>query len=134
LYHEVISDNVAKDIKLPEHHPKEVEPFTREEVRILIDSANDFFRLYLAIGFYTGMRRGEILGLMYSDIDFENRVIHVKRSITNGKISTPKTQKSIRTVPIFDDLVPYLKRPKNSLWLFPSQDGTYLKNFIGTRK
>ena len=134
LDEEVITDNVAKEIKLPEHHPKEVEPFTPEQVRKLIDNANDFFRLYLAIGFYTGMRRGEILGLMYSDIDFEARTISVRRSITDGKITTPKTHKSIRTVPILDDLLPYLKKPKHSLWLFGSKDGTVVRNFNSTRK
>ena len=110
------------------------EPFTPEQVRKLIDNANDFFRLYLAIGFYTGMRGGEILGLMWSDIDFESRTISVRRSITEGKITTPKTHKSIRTVPILDDLLPYLKKPKHSLWLFGAKDGSVVRNFNGTRK
>lgn len=134
LDHEVIKVNVAKDIKLPVHHPKEVEPFTPVQVKKLLDNSNEFYRLFLAIGFYTGMRRGEIMGLMYSDIDFEAKIIRVKRSITEGKISTPKTEKSIRSVPIFDDLLPYLKKPKNSLWLFPNINGSHLTHFGGAKK
>jgi len=134
LDHEVINVNVARNIKFPKHYPKEVEPFTREEVVKLLDNANEFFKLYLAIGFYTGMRRGEILGLMYNDIDFENRTISVKRSVTEGKVSTPKTEKSIRLVPILDDLLPYLKKPEKSLWLFSKSDGSHLKYFNRNRK
>ena len=66
---------------------------------------------------------------MYSDIDFEKKIIHVKRSISEGKVTTPKTKGSIRQVPILDDLLPYLKKPTNSLWMFSRQDGTRLGRF-----
>ena len=126
---EIIKHNVAKGIKLPTHYTEEVEPFSSKEVKLLLDNANDFFKLYLAIGFYTGMRTGEILGLQYTDIDFEKRVIYVSRTIGEGKISTPKTRKSIREVPILDDLLPYLKKPTNSIWLFSKKGGTRLGRF-----
>ena len=126
---EVIKHNVAKGIKLPTHYTEEIEPFNSEEVKLLLKNANSFFKLYLAMGFYTGMRTGEILGLQYSDIDFDKKVIYVSRTIGEGKISTPKTRKSIREVPILDDLLPYLKKPANSLWLFSRKDGTRLGRF-----
>ena len=126
---EVIRHNVAKGIKLPSHETQEVEPFSRKEVKLLLSKANDFLKLYLAIGFYTGMRTGEILGLQYSDINLKERVIYVRRTVGEGKISTPKTKKSVREVPIFDDLIPYLKKPSNSLWLFSRKDGTRLGRF-----
>ncbi len=126
---EVIKHNVAKNIKLPAHYTEEIEPFSSEEVKVLLDKSNDFLKLYLAIGFYTGMRTGEILGLQYNDIDFKRKVIYVSRTIGEGKISTPKTRKSIREVPIFDDLLPYLKKPTNSIWLFSRKDGTRLGRF-----
>ena len=123
---EVIKHNVAKGIKLPTHYTQEIEPFSGEEVKLLLKNANSFFKLYLAIGFYTGMRTGEILGLQYSDIDFDKRVIYVSRTIGEGKVSTPKTRKSIREVPILDDLLPYLKKPSNSIWLFHKKNGSRL--------
>lgn len=126
---EVITQNVAQDIKMPSHKPDEVEPFTGAEVKLLLRQADAFFKLYLAIGFYTGMRMGEIIGLMYSDFDFENKVIHVKRSIYKGSVTTPKTEGSIREVPILDDLLPYLKKSGKSLWLFHSPDGSRLNTF-----
>jgi integrase len=126
---EVIKHNVATGIKLPTHYSEDIEPFSEQEVRLLFNNANEFLKLYLAIGFYTGMRTGEILGLMYSDIDFDKKVIYVKRSISEGKVTTPKTRSSIREVPILDDLLPYLKKPARSLWIFSRQDGTRLGRF-----
>lgn len=128
---EVIKHNVAHNLKLPSHKPKEVEPFTPVEVRMLLDNANPFYRLYLAIGFYGGLRTGEILGLMIGDIDLKRRVISIRRSISDGELTAPKTEKSIREVPILDDLVPYLKFSKKSLWLFPKDDGSHLKGTHG---
>lgn len=126
---EIIKHNVAKGIKLPTHYTEDIEPFSSDEVKLLLKNANSFFKLYLAIGFYTGMRTGEILGLQYSDIDFDKKIIYVSRAIGEGKVSTPKTRKSIREVPILDDLLPYLNKPNNSVWLFSKKNGTRLGRF-----
>ena len=126
---EVISQNVAANIKMPQHKPNEIEPFAGKEVQLLLKNANEFFKLYLAIGFYAGLRMGEIIGLMHSDFDFDKKVIHVNRSIYKGKVSTPKTEGSIREVPILDELIQYLKKPGKSLWLFQGADGLHLNCF-----
>ena len=126
---EVIKHNVATGIKLPSHYSEDIEPFSEQEVRLIFTQANEFFKLYLALGFYTGMRTGEILGLMYSDFDFKKKIIYVKRSISEGRLTTPKTRSSIREVPILDDLLPYIQVPSNSLWLFSKQDGSRLGRF-----
>jgi integrase len=61
------------------------------------------------IGVATGMRRGEILGLSWKDIDLESGVIHVCCSLTNhGEIKTPKTKSGIRTISIDDETVKHL--------------------------
>jgi len=122
--YEHIKDNVTDNIKLPSHQKKTIEPFSQEEVIRLLNNANPWFRLYLAIGFYTGMRTGEIMALTRADINLKYRVIHVRRSVTKNKVSSPKTEMSTRDVPIFDDLVPYLKKLPKTIWLFPKVDGT----------
>lgn len=134
IEHEHISDNVAKDIKLPIHHKKEIEPFSPNEINEILSKANDWLRLYLAIAFYTGLRTGEILGLMRSDVDIDRRVIYVRRNITKGKITTPKTKTSIREVPIFNELIPYLKSMPKSMWIFHTEDKKPLKAFAGNRQ
>jgi len=101
----------------------QIEPFSSEEATKILQHSNEWYRLFLAISLYTGMRTGEALGLMRSDIDIKNRVIRIRRSISKGKITTPKTESSIRDVPILDDLVPYLKFLPKSIWIFPTQEG-----------
>ena len=62
---------------------------------------------------FTGMRRGEILGLRWEDIDFEQKLITVNRAVsytTNQPIvSTPKTSNGYRIVPLDPQLEEFLK-------------------------
>jgi integrase len=129
IEYDEITDNPAEHIKLPKHIKPTITPFTPEEVERLIASADGYFKNFLAISFYTGMRTGEVLGLMHGDIDFDTMTIKVVRSVTKGKCTTPKTESGVRRVPIFSHLVPYLKeqmRGGNSLYLFSCVDGKHL--------
>ncbi len=108
--YEHIDKNPARNIKLPKHKPtREMQPFTKEEVRILLDNAEGWFKNFLAVCFYTGMRHGEILALRWNDINFNNMTINITKAKRHGRINTPKTENSIRTIPVFEPLVPYLK-------------------------
>jgi len=131
---EIIKDNIAENIPLPKHSKQEIEPFSSEEVATLLKEANGWYKLFLAISFYTGIRTGEALALMQSDIDLENRVIHIRRSMSRGKLTTPKTQGSIRTVPILSDLVPYLKQLPKTMYLFPQKNGKLYLAVSGQKK
>jgi len=110
---------------------EDIQPFTAEEVERILKVAPIPLKNYLAIGFYTGMRSGEILGLQVSDIDFASNIISVRRSISKGIISTPKTKNSVRDVPLFNVLKPYIEsqihlaRKDRSLFLF-SKNGEHL--------
>lgn len=65
---------------------------------------------------YTGLRRGELLGLEWSDVDFKNKTISVSKTLVtiNGKLSTqsPKTKRSARTISLDDSTVQILKEWK----------------------
>jgi len=104
---------------------EEIHPFSQEEVVKLLEHTSGDLRTFLAIGFYTGMRAGEILGLQISDI--EDDTISVKRGLSKGKVSTPKTKSSVRRVPMFDVLRPYIKEQMQksikakSIWLFQNE-------------
>ncbi len=123
-----LDNNPADHIKLPQHHKKDVEPFTPEEVGQLIDAADGWLKNFLAIGFYTGMRTGEIIGLMQGDIDLDTMEIKISRGISRGIVETPKTNSGIRTVPIFESLLPYLgeQTKVKTLYLFTGEDGKHL--------
>jgi len=110
IEYEHIKDNPASNIKLPSHKKiREMQPFNEKEVKLLIDNAEGFFKNYLAIAFYTGMRPGEIIALTLSDINLEKMCITVNKRIKKGIIDEPKTKSSIRKVPIPNELQPYLE-------------------------
>lgn len=130
---EAIKYNPIHDIPMPKHTKVEIQPFTSEEVSLLLSKANEWYRLFLAISFYTGMRTGEVLALRSEDIDFNESKISISRSITKGVISTPKTASSIREVPTFDDLLPYLENIKDGI-LFPKSNGEFYNTVGGSKK
>jgi integrase len=67
-------------------------------------------RIYpaLALLAYTGMRKGEALGLEWADVDFARRVLHVRRSRSMGHTTTPKSGRG-RIVPLAPQLEPVLR-------------------------
>jgi len=72
----------------------EVEPFSIEEVQAIIGNVRDDFRNYYKVRFFTGMRTGEIDGLKWKYVDFNNKVIVVRETIVDGKEDTTKTGSS----------------------------------------
>lgn len=73
----------------------------------------------LTLLFGTGMRCGEACALTWDDIDFENRIIHVRHTYMwckddsgycHFELSTPKTKSSIRDIPMLDDVESVLKK------------------------
>lgn len=79
----------------------------------------------------TGLRRGELLGLKWEDIDLQRGTIRVQRQVAriNGEIveAPLKTKNVYRTVPVSADTVAVLEQQKkkagNSEWVFPSPSG-----------
>lgn len=83
-----------------------------------------------------GLRRGELLELKWSDIDFETNVLHIQRAVAEVKDSStgkykiieddPKNEVSIRDIPIPSDIAEELKKKQGhskSEYIFPNQDG-----------
>ena len=93
----------------------------------------------LATLFYTGARRGELLGLKWEDIDFEQRRVHVRRAYVKGHLTSPKSGRGrfvAMAPPLASLLVDVLgTRRREALaegwsqvpeWVFPSQTGGLL--------
>ena len=90
---EYIEDDIGRSrrIEFPKEETKEVEAFTLEEVGDILKALESepwHIRAVIEVALFTGCRRGEIVGLKWSDIDFENQRISVKRSIRT--ISIPE--------------------------------------------
>ncbi len=94
--------------------PKVVDPALAG--RILEGSAGTRLELPVAFALATGMRRGEILGLRWSDLAPDLSVAHVRRSLqaTGGALvfEEPKTKRSRRSVALPAFLHPYLERQR----------------------
>ena len=88
--------------------------------------AEGYYEMFL-LELTTGMRRGEILGLKWSDLNMQTGDLHITQQVVkvNGKtmVSTLKTKSSIRTIRLAKEMVELLtemKQTAESEWMFPS--------------
>ncbi len=82
--------------------------FTGEEARKIITIACDPWRTMFAIAAMTGLRVGEVVALQKGDLDFERRVIHVRRSAWYGRVQTVKSKASAAPVSMAEALATLL--------------------------
>lgn len=112
---ERIKNNPADNVELPKKKKYIADFYTADELKELIQAAKGTkieTVIYLAAWF--GLRRGEICGLRWSSINFENKTLSVNGTLSNDlKYSnSAKTDTSIRTFPLTDEAVNYLQELK----------------------
>ena len=76
----------------------DVDPFTLDEVRRLLETVRVDFRPYFTVRFFTGMRTGEIDGLQWQYVDFDRRLILIRETIVAGEEEYTKTDGSQRDI------------------------------------
>ena len=122
------------DIKIKKNI-KQIEILSRKDQFVLeeyLKNNINIRKLCVLLCLYTGLRIGEICGLKWEDIDFNNKTLEVKRTIQRIKntdenidsktiliASSPKSNTSRRIIPIADFLIDLLKE-------FKSNDSYYL--------
>lgn len=146
--------NPCNNISLPKNEKKiskileqkqSFQYYSEDEIEKLKEAfkGNKFENIVLfALG--TGMRRGEIFGLQWSDIDFDKKEIHVIHNLSsiadiseNGKreyhikLHTPKTENSVRIIPMSNNIYNLLSSiERNSDFVFAPNNGHFdLKYF-----
>ncbi|MDD2267227.1 tyrosine-type recombinase/integrase [Sulfuricurvum sp.] len=87
---------------------KEITPFTFDEVRYILSNAEGWFKNWLAVAFFTGMRTGEINALSWEDISIHSGKIIVRKTMTRGVMSTTKTG-TIREIDMLPPVLEALK-------------------------
>ena len=104
---DIVARNVADLADAPRISRKEVRTLSQEEVRRLLQSVSEpRLRAFLTLAVTTGMRQGELLGLMWTDVSFKNRSIAVRSNRayteTGYAISQVKTKHSRRLIKLSD--------------------------------
>ncbi|MCP3031952.1 site-specific integrase [Halobacillus sp. A1] len=117
----IIKNNPVENVKRPKVSKEKTEVYTQEEVQELFHLLQDqpiHQRLIIKLAITTGLRRGELLGLQWEDIDLDTRTIEVKHSLQylNGEgfnLKTTKTKSSIRSVVVPTFIIEELKKYKH---------------------
>lgn len=106
-------------LKLRENEKEERRVLTREEQRVFKEYAkNTLYSNAYCLVLVTGLRAGEVGGLQWKDIDFENRCLNVQRTILQDAkkggfyYGSPKTKLSKRKIPLTDEAISILKNQK----------------------
>ena len=125
----LIPSNPTKGCVLPKLERKEMKILPPESLGTFFEEArrSGVFELYY-IDLATGLRRGELLGLKWSDIDLAKGIIHVRRQVLrqNGKIIEDplKTKNSYRNIAIGTDAIEALRGiEQKDEYVFPSPYG-----------
>ena len=127
----IIPENLCKAVALPKVEHKEMQTIPAEQLQAFLQEAKatGVYEMYY-IELATGLRRGELLGLKWTDIDWKNGIIKVRRQVArvDGQIveAPLKTKNSYRTVTISQQAIEVLKQQKektNDEYVFPSPNG-----------
>lgn len=145
--------NPTKAIVMPKKVKYEQRFLTEEEQEMFLEVAKEYYHYDIfCANLSMGARIGEVLGLKWSDIDFEKKTIHIQRTLHYAKVTddepchffftTPKTETSDREIPLLPETEEIFRRVKKkqlrnrmlfaSVWkedgefenmVFTSQDG-----------
>lgn len=110
----LLSYNVTEAAELPKQEAKEMTTLSTEDLTKFLEAAKESpqYTAFL-LEFYTGLRRGELLGLRWKDIDFKKGTLTVRQQLVKGKkIKDTKTSKSKRTITLYKDALEALKTHK----------------------
>ena len=103
---------MGKHLRTGDEVPVEIEPLTRQDAYTFLEKAKtespEFYAFFLC-ALRTGMRLGELLELKWADLDFANRVLHVRRLWVAGKVTTTKNRQR-RSVDMSAQLSTVLRR------------------------
>lgn len=93
----IIDRNPFENVSGVSQKPKEEKyPFTLNEVKTILSHESGWFKNFLAVAFFTGMRTGELMALKWSDITLSENggIIKVRESMRRSKLTDTKTDAS----------------------------------------
>lgn len=117
---QLIRYNPAKAVEAPKPQKnKKIKALTKEQVKKLLEAAKEDKWMYnfIFVAVYTGMRRSELLGLRWEDIEFENKVIRVRQALVTKigdgiTFKGTKSKTSTRPIIISNRVIKVLREHK----------------------
>ncbi len=112
----LISSNPAKDASTPKPQDEEINPLTREQVDALLSAASSEWvgDLLCVVAVLSGLRAGEVYGLRWKDVDFEQSILRVRQQLLHPrsglKVGPPKNESSRRAVDVPPQVIEALKK------------------------
>lgn len=118
----LIASNPASSLNLPKAHRPEIQILNRDEQAVLFRASyNHRYGVFVRLVLATGLRLGELLGLMWEDLDLRRSMLHIKRTLnrvqipglpdnysgprTQIVIQEPKSEASYRSIPLIPGVI-----------------------------
>lgn len=128
MQNDLVYRNVFEKIKVPHVDAEERQPITEEQRELILNTWEGYrMGVPALIMLYCGLRRGELLALLWTDIDFKAKTLSVSKAAdmpTNATtVKKPKTKAGTRIVPIPDAIMPALLRARReaiSMYVCPA--------------
>ena len=128
----LIDVNPMSFVPKPKVSTKKADPFFMDEIKQILNYTQKHYphmTLFFAIGFFMGLREGEIMGLKWGDFNFSKNILRVQRTITDGKIKESTKTSQYRDIPIPEILNNIIQNHKQytilkSEWVFINKYNT----------
>ena len=138
--HRYIDHNPVRDAERPKTkglaNKKEIVVLSTEQVGDFLEAVSqEKYRVFFRLAVMSGARQGELVGLKWTDVDWFNNQINIKRTFNNGSWYDTKTEASNRKIDLGPSMMAELKRwcvacPPNDLDLvFPNEAGKPLDHW-----
>ncbi len=121
----MITENPFRDVRVPKEkeiymeeedfdgYLGQINPFSLEEIENIINKTDGYIKNFIGISSRTGMRPGELVALKWSDIDFDNEIIKIRRTRIQGKNGPPKKQASVRNIEMLSGVKEFFESQYN---------------------
>jgi integrase len=127
IVHGIIRDNpmnAVMTIREPRIDNREI--YTKEEIKLMLDNSFGITRLFIFSMVSLALRSGEVIGLKWSNINWNSRTIYIQRTIRKGEIKAPKSDsRRYVNIPLalFVELTEYREQHKNDTFIFTHSKG-----------
>ena len=138
LFASMVGEHITKNPVMPAMKNrvprKTMDAWTAEEARKFLEATkNDWLAPLYRLALSVGMRKGELLGLQWSDVDLRAKRLHIQHTLSDdGTLGEPKTAGSRRTIELPSKAAACIVAQKGILlaaglraspWVFPDRDG-----------